>query len=277
MLSILRCLRSFENLAQCIHVSPKTQKLTPHLYNYFKPQNRFIPTRFYSNQNQKITKNAPESLKYFDYSHISLPGSPIDFSLDDFIILPKHFTHSEQEFLLNQSSKKLKREFGKQVVYQEDHFDGVIFGYRECHASHWGEDEDKVMEIFHKKVYNLFPEITNWLPAHILDLSESGGIQAHIDHVEYSGNIVAGVCLSSSAVMFLRHQDNSQFYFSVLLEPGCLYIQRDTIRYKFTHEIPVDQAEHMFKGELIPKARRISLLFRNEYEDVHDEWVLGKI
>ncbi|CAG8433552.1 6299_t:CDS:2 [Diversispora eburnea] len=137
----------------------------------------------------------------------------------DFIILPNHFTSLEQEFLLDQSLKKFKRVFGKKVTYQDAHFDGVIHGYRECQSTHWDDDE-KTNEIFNKKIFSLFPENLRWLPVHLLELANYGGIKAHIDNVEYSGNIVAGVCLMSSIVMRLRHKDNPQFYFDALLEPG---------------------------------------------------------
>ncbi|KAF0484142.1 DnaJ-domain-containing protein [Gigaspora margarita] len=185
------------------------------------------------------------------------------FSLKDFILLPNQFTPFEQEFLLDQSLKKLKRVFGKQIVYQDSHFDDVIQGYRECQASHWVDQNDKVIEIFNKKVYDFFPRTIEWLPVHILDLSETGGIKPHIDNVDYSGNIVAGICLLSSTVMIFRHKDDKNCNFSVLLEPGCLYIQRDEVRFNFTHEIPQDPDQHVFKGQIIPKGRRISLMFRD--------------
>ncbi|CAG8708747.1 8695_t:CDS:2, partial [Dentiscutata erythropus] len=101
----------------------------------------------------------------------------------DFIILPNHFTSLEQEFLLDQSLKKFKRVFGKKVTYQDAHFDGVIHGYRECQSTHWDDDE-KTNEIFNKKIFSLFPENLRWLPVHLLELANYGGIKAHIDNVE---------------------------------------------------------------------------------------------
>lgn len=156
---------------------------------------QFIPFRHhYTNDvnsradtnSQKIIKNPPESLKYFDYTHINsfIRSNPqFNFSLDDFIILPNHFTSLEQEFLLNQSLKKFRRIFGKKVVYQDAHFDGVIHGYRECQSTHWDDDE-RVNEIFNKKIFSLFPENVRWLPVHLLELTDYGGIKAHIDNVE---------------------------------------------------------------------------------------------
>ncbi|RIA96596.1 hypothetical protein C1645_720446 [Glomus cerebriforme] len=206
--------------------------------------------------------------QYFDLTHIQSISSNVipKFSISDFILFPNHFTLQEQTFLTTHSLKKLKRVFGKKTIYQPSHFDHVIYNYRECQVTNWtsgdNEIEQEINNLLVNKVYNLFTK-TNWLPIHILELAESiGGIKPHVDNTEYSGNIVVGICLISPTVMILRHINNPECKFSVLLEPGCLYIQRDTIRYNFTHEIPIDSEQHKFKDNLIPKGHRISLIFR---------------
>ncbi|CAB4401085.1 unnamed protein product [Rhizophagus irregularis] len=209
------------------------------------------------------------SLQYFDLSHIhSIPSNLTPkFCITDFILFPDHFTLREQAFLTTRSLEKLKRVFGKRTIYQPSHFDHVIHNYRECQVTSWtngdNEIEQEINDLLDNKVYNLFSKI-KWLPIHILELAESiGGIKPHVDNIEYSGNIVVGICLISPTVMILRHINNPECKFSVLLEPGCLYVQRDTIRYNFTHEIPIDPELHKFKNNLIPKGHRISLMFRN--------------
>ncbi|CAG8565363.1 15446_t:CDS:2 [Dentiscutata heterogama] len=251
--SILRYFCRYNSSFSCINL------LSP-----LRPLRKFsLICRCLSNHHQTI-KSSPESLKFFDLSNLPFNTAECTpFSHEDFILLPNHFTPFEQEFLLDQSLKKLKRVFGKQIVYQDSHFDDVIQGYRECQASHWGDQNDKVIEIFNKKVYDFFPRTVEWLPVHVLDLSETGGIKPHVDNVDYSGSIVAGICLMSPTVMIFRHKDDQSCNFSVLLEPGCLYIQRDKVRFNFTHEIPQDLAQHVFKGQIIPKGRRISLMFRD--------------
>lgn len=105
---------------------------------------------------------------------------------------------------------------------------------------------------------------------------------------QYSGSVVAGLCLLSPAIMTMRHKDDSNIRFDVLLEPGTFYIQRqishisfggknysttawrlsyflwcyfrDTIRYSFTHEIRLSNTT--WKGNEVDRSRRISLLFR---------------
>ncbi|CAJ0825810.1 13143_t:CDS:2 [Entrophospora sp. SA101] len=184
--------------------------------NNFSLQNLSKKKKF-SNNSLKISEL---SLPYFDYSKLQKKNS--SFSIDeDFILFPNHLNESEQSFLVEKSSKKLKRAFGKEVVYQDAHFDDVIHGYRECQATHWSTD------------------------------TATNGKDEEED--KYSGGIVAGISLISSTVMIFRHKDDPEIQFSVLLEPGSLYVQRDSIRYNFTHEIPQDPNEHRFKGQLIPK------------------------
>ncbi|GBB86132.1 hypothetical protein RclHR1_01260003 [Rhizophagus clarus] len=231
---------------------------------------------FFINRNNTISFNfrynsslPSSSLQYFDLSniHSTPPNLTPNFSISDFILFPNHFTQQEQEFLTTRSLEKLKRVFGKKTVYQPSHFDHIIHNYRECQITNWtngdNEIEQEINNLLDNKVYKLFSKI-KWLPIHILELAESiGGIKPHVDNIEYSGNIVVGICLISPTVMVLRHINNPGCKFSVLLEPGCLYIQRDTIRYNFTHEIPIDPEQHKFKNNLIPKRHRISLMFRN--------------
>ncbi|KAJ3395045.1 Alpha-ketoglutarate-dependent dioxygenase alkB 7, mitochondrial [Entophlyctis sp. JEL0112] len=104
----------------------------------------------------------------------------------------------------------------------------------------------------------------NWLPPHILELRDpadgKSGIGAHVDHLTAFGSTIVGVCLSSDAVMQFTHKDYPSIGFSVLLPRGCLYYQRDSVRYNYSHEIPFDDANHVFKGKHIPRSRRVSIM-----------------
>lgn len=65
--------------------------------------------------------------------------------------------------------------------------------------------------------------------------------------------------------MRLRHDIQKQFYCDVLLPRLSLYVMKDFSRYEFTHEI-LGEKESTFKGEIIPRDRRISIICRNEPE-----------
>ena len=61
--------------------------------------------------------------------------------------------------------------------------------------------------------------------------------------------------------MIFRLKTNPKIHFRALLPSSSFYVQKDSIRYDFTHEI---QADAEWKGHKIIKGRRISVLFRDE-------------
>ncbi len=198
--------------------------------------------------------------------------------------------------LLAAAAKKLKRALGKQVRYEDGHFDGVITRYRECSATDWAgaapsasevlDDRDKgttasetllstipqspqgtnrtsPSEVMQSIKQEFFPPCWKWVAPHILELEAGrGGIKPHVDHLDASGEVVAGLCLGSDAVMELIHEGDPEKQFRVLLPKGCFYFQRDTVRYHYKHGIPIELEDHQFKGKVIPKDRRISIMLR---------------
>jgi alkylated DNA repair dioxygenase AlkB len=65
-----------------------------------------------------------------------------------------------------------------------------------------------------------------WKPWHALDLLSGGRIGFHVDHLEYSGEWIGGLCLLSSAVMQFRHHQYPERQASALLPRRCFYLQR---------------------------------------------------
>ncbi|KAF9354521.1 hypothetical protein BGX26_007657 [Mortierella sp. AD094] len=223
---------------------------------------------------------------HFDLSQLD----PKDHAqiLQDFILVPEYLSSKEHDMLVEAATKKLKRALGRQVRYEDGHFDGVITRYRECSASDWGLEEGSVprsstlsefspsasttdvkdrvtpQEVMQSIKQQFFPSHWRWVAPHILELeSGKGGIKPHVDHLDASGEVVAGLCLSSTAVMELIHQDDPKKQFRVLLPKGCFYFQRDSVRYHFKHGIPIQTEDHSFKGTVVPKEKRISIMLRN--------------
>ncbi|TPX69442.1 hypothetical protein SpCBS45565_g02467 [Spizellomyces sp. 'palustris'] len=191
-------------------------------------------------------------------------------------IIPNFLSPAQQALVTKSADKKLRRLCGRE--YWNGHFDGVIEKYRECSVGAWsrsGGDEADIVGIVDeiKKVVEELVEadggrVGKWLDPHILDLGEGGEIRAHVDNVQASGTIITGLCLLSPAVIIFRQVKDPTQYFSALLEPGSLYIQRDALRFDYTHEIPDDPTLRKFKGDPIPRGRRISIMMRNEREVV---------
>ncbi|KAF9171491.1 hypothetical protein BGX20_007457 [Mortierella sp. AD010] len=213
---------------------------------------------------------------HFDLSQLD----PKDHAqiLQDFVLFPEYLSSKEHDMLVEAATKKLKRALGKQVRYEDGHFDGVITRYRECSASDWGsgvesipkssttdtKDRTTPQEVMQSIKQQFFPSHWRWVAPHILELeSGKGGIKPHVDHLDASGEVVAGLCLGSTAVMELIHQDDPKKQFRVLLPKGCFYFQRDSVRYNFKHGIPIQTEDHNFKGTVIPKEKRISIMLRN--------------
>jgi alkylated DNA repair dioxygenase AlkB len=82
--------------------------------------------------------------------------------------------------------------------------------------------------------------------------------------VEASGDLIAGVCLGSDAVMILRNVDDPSLIVTTLLPRGCLYFQRGDIRYKWSHEIPESRSPlNQFDSVQVEREQRIAILLRN--------------
>eukprot|EP01114_Cavostelium_apophysatum_P011687 TRINITY_DN2607_c0_g1_i3.p1 TRINITY_DN2607_c0_g1~~TRINITY_DN2607_c0_g1_i3.p1 ORF type:complete len:152 (+),score=3.48 TRINITY_DN2607_c0_g1_i3:418-873(+) len=132
----------------------------------------------------------------------------------------------------------------------------------------------------------MFDPTTKWLfGVHAVDLAPEGRIGAHVDSIKFSGEILSGLSLLSPCVMTLRrdpknsehkspdgddiakkHLKNHDTPISVdlLLEPRSLYILTSLARWEFTHEIPSGSDVVQFGDKSVQRARRISVMFRNE-------------
>ncbi|KAG0330629.1 Alpha-ketoglutarate-dependent dioxygenase alkB 7, mitochondrial [Podila horticola] len=214
---------------------------------------------------------------HFDLSKI--PAAEQAQITHDFIIVPNYLSPQEHDMMVEAATKKLKRALGKQVRYEDGHFDGVITRYRECSASDWGapppaseqgaeqKERQTPSEVLQAIKLQYFPQDWKWVAPHILELEAGkGGIKPHVDHLEASGQVVAGLCLSSTAVMELIHDNDPSRSFRVLLPKGCFYFQRDSVRYQYKHGIPIELEDHQFKGTVYPKEKRISIMLRNALE-----------
>ncbi|KAJ2885727.1 hypothetical protein H4R27_001168 [Coemansia aciculifera] len=222
------------------------------------------------------------------------------YDKNDIFVHPDFINDEEHTLLAKCCERKLKR---LASTYEMGHFDKRIHNYRECSVSAWlpqkravagrvaeamgravdpdpidlpdraangksggwttvGKYDGQVRHIL-DRVWELFPSSFAWLPPHILDLHENGEILPHVDNPDYSGFTVGGLSLLGSAVSTFRHVDDPSISVDVLLAPKSLYFMTNRIRYQFTHEITVDPEQRRWQGKIVPRARRISLMFRD--------------
>jgi len=82
-----------------------------------------------------------------------------------------------------------------------------------------------------------------WLPVHVLDLAADGYITPHVDSVKFSGDLVCGVSLLSSAVMTLAPEGPPEIASAfdakarLYLPRRSLYVLSGNARYHFTHSV----------------------------------------
>jgi len=108
-------------------------------------------------------------------------------------------------------------------------------------------------------------ERLEWLNVHALDLKETGEIKFHVDNIEASGNVIAGLSLLSDCVLQLRNEKTGAAA-DVFVPQFSLYVMMNEVRYEYAHAIPnvPIQLELQNKTISIHKGRRISLMFRNK-------------
>jgi alkylated DNA repair protein alkB family protein 7 len=104
-------------------------------------------------------------------------------------------------------------------------------------------------------------------------------LNAHVDSVRFSGDLVAGLSLLSGSIMRFRpersddsptddaDQDrDTDSYVDLYLPPLSLYVMSGTSRYHYTHELLPGGAT--FAGDtVVNRDRRISIMFRDAKPD----------
>jgi alkylated DNA repair protein alkB family protein 7 len=121
-----------------------------------------------------------------------------------------------------------------------------------------------------------------WLPCHAIDLKKQGELNAHVDSVRFSGDLVAGISLLSPSIMRLmpdnddsedkaKEQDTDTIqhlgHVDLFLPPRSLYALTGVGRYRYSHQLlpdasvftnPTDGVEIKVKRD-----HRLSIIFRD--------------
>lgn len=79
---------------------------------------------------------------------------------------------------------------------------------------------------------------------------------------QFCGDVIAGLCLVSSAVMRLQHAARPALAADALLARRALYVMRGAARYDFTHAV-LGGAASCWRGEPLPRQRRVAVICRS--------------
>ncbi|CAG0888652.1 unnamed protein product, partial [Darwinula stevensoni] len=182
------------------------------------------------------------------------------FSIKDFLnymrIFPHFLSEEEESSLMSEIEPYMKR-----LRYEFDHWDDAIHGFRETERKQWKSENVKILEKVKKLAFP--PSVSPLQYTHILDLAPEGYIKPHVDSIRFCGDTIAGLSLLSSSVMRLVREKNESESVDVFLPRRSLYIMTGPARYEFTHEI-LKHEKSAFGGEPVPRARRVSVICRNE-------------
>ncbi|KAM3719926.1 Alpha-ketoglutarate-dependent dioxygenase alkB [Dirofilaria immitis] len=190
------------------------------------------------------------------HNDILWPKEMKDMLLECCTVTPNFITEQEEASLLDEINPHMKR-----MRYEKSHWDDAIHLYREREQLNWKIENEAVLNRVRKQSFKEGDK--QLLFVHILDLHEDGIIKPHIDSIRYCGDVIAGLSLLSDAVMRLRHKDRKdQLIFDLFLQRKSLYRMSEFSRYEFYHEV-LGKAESYFMGKLIPRSRRISIIFRD--------------
>ncbi|KAJ9579112.1 hypothetical protein L9F63_024781 [Diploptera punctata] len=201
----------------------------------------------------------------------------IDPKWEKYIMFSKDFDDSakvalardmviHEEFLSEEEEKSIFQEvepYMKKLRYEFAHWDDAIHGYRETERDRWTPHNTAILDRVRRLAFPTEKQLHSQV--HVLDLSEKGYIKPHVDSIRFCGNTIAGLSLLSDSVMRLNHEKEKMMYADFLLKRRSLYIMKDVARYDYNHEI-LGADISVFRGEKVPRGRRISVICRNRPE-----------
>ncbi|KAG8745119.1 hypothetical protein FRC10_008730 [Ceratobasidium sp. 414] len=184
-----------------------------------------------------------------------------------FVVYPQFLSTDEQAVLLKSALAKLRGKRRRRS--SPGHFDGVIRDYREMTVSAWPSSSPAGLADVLLRLYRLVdpqhtpadPGITTPpnVQTHVLHLASTGLILPHVDNVEASGSMIAGVSLGDTRVLRMSRDRET---FDVLLESG------DHLRYRWKHEIPNPAT---FRDRVVGNGgQRLSVVLRDKYNPTPD-------
>lgn len=209
-----------------------------------------------------------------NYFHIVSSPEEYDFQetlINEVKVHSNYITESEERTLLDEIDEAFH-----QIRYESSDVFGYTADYRQVEKTLWNSSANIIKKI---KNFVFPPGHSRYDFEQVVDYQPSGFMRSHIDDEETCGNIVAGLSLLSDCVMRLAYEDDRVvtlrrgvsmqrkdrlIIVDVLLKRRSLYVMKDTMRYKFTHEI-LNKDDSLFKGKRIQRGRRIAVMFRNKF------------
>lgn len=131
---------------------------------------------------------------------------------------------------------------------------------------------DRVRHQLHER--HLYYKDFEWHPCHAIDLHKVGELNAHVDSIRFSGDVVAGLSLVSASIMRFvpddgtgdsKGDDLSQGWVDLYLPARSLYVMSGVSRYHYSHQLLPSGSVFTNEGKPIAVERdhRLSVIFRD--------------
>jgi alkylated DNA repair protein alkB family protein 7 len=154
--------------------------------------------------------------------------------------------------------------------YEKGHWDAVIIKYKETELSDESSlslDSQSILNRIREQLLQCHfdddrKKQVTWLPCHAIDLHPDGALNAHVDSVRFSGDIVGGLSLLSPSIMRLKPEaEGESGHVDLFLPPLSLYVLSGPSRFSYTHELlPTGDT---FNGVAVEREHRLSVIFRD--------------
>ncbi|KAH9930052.1 uncharacterized protein B0H18DRAFT_873629 [Fomitopsis serialis] len=141
--------------------------------------------------------------------------------------------------------------------FQEGHYDGVIRRFREMHVSSLRSEVAEDLLPALDRLEAIYPSPN--VQTHLLHLASDGEISPHVDNVGASGSWILGISLGAPRLLKLENISNPEEIYTLPLQSGSVYIQRDTTRFDFQHSVLLNG---QFGGKQYNGGQRMSIMVR---------------
>ena len=178
---------------------------------------------------------------------------------ESFLIFDNFITEQEEQNFMSEIEPHLKRQ-----IYEKDHWDDAIQGFRETERKNFNKNNSVVIDRLKSTSFPTSGKESQILPyTHVLDLADFGFIKPHIDSSRFCGSTVAVLSLLSPCVARFRLDTDRDLMVDAFIDRRSLYVMKGFSRYECTHEI-LKQEDSIFNNKVINKSRRVSIICRNE-------------
>jgi len=206
-----------------------------------------------------------------DASLVDARNAPPDFTSNSAVVYNNFLSPSEGTLIAEDISKRMKRR-----RYEKGHWDAVITNYKEVELADAIFDDPEIPRIFQRVREHLEEdqlrefygeEPIRWLPCHAIDLKKEGELNAHVDSIKFSGDLVAGISFLSPSIMRLVPDDApEEGWVDLYLPPLSLYALTGVGRYRYSHQLMPTNSTFVTpdgKEIIVERDDRLSVIFRD--------------